>query len=139
MAWLYSSRMNSEMYRTLFFAQCQPNAAKLIRCFFILQMDKDSKPTIKLPEAKEFERRNPTEHSFFFFLLKTRLCDWNSLSMKEPETSSSWRPGRKKGRKLSTWTCLRIPNFRQLLMAKDFYPNIKDNPYVYSYVHLSCP
>ena len=42
-----SSRMNSEVYRAQLSAQIQPNAAKLIRWCFTVQMDNDPKHDVK--------------------------------------------------------------------------------------------
>ena len=40
---LTSSRMNTEVYRSILFDQIQPNASKLIRWHFIIQQDNDPK------------------------------------------------------------------------------------------------
>ncbi len=78
-----SSWKNSEVYRDIL-AQIQPNGAKLIGRRFIVQVDKDPKPTAKATQEflkvkkwiilqwpSQSPDFNPIEHAFH--LLKTKL------------------------------------------------------------------
>ncbi len=56
-----SSQMNSEVYRDIFSAQIQPNAAKLIGLSFIVQMVDDPKLTAKA--TQEFLKVKKVEYS----------------------------------------------------------------------------
>ncbi len=91
-----SSRMNSEVFRTILSAHIQPNASELIGRLFTVQMDNDPKHTAKATkeffEAKKWNvlrwpsqsaDLNPNEHAFH--LLKTKLkgnCPKNKQEVK---------------------------------------------------------
>ena len=84
-----SSRMNSEVFRTILSAHIQPNASELIGRRFTVQMDNDPKHTVKAKKwnAMQWPRQspdlNPIEHAFH--LLKTKLkgkCPRNKQELK---------------------------------------------------------
>uniref|UniRef100_A0A673YSH1 Tc1-like transposase DDE domain-containing protein n=1 Tax=Salmo trutta TaxID=8032 RepID=A0A673YSH1_SALTR len=94
-----SSRMNSEVFRAILFAQIQPNTSKLIGRRFTVQMDNDLKHTAKATQyffkAKKWNvlqwpsqspDLNPIEHAFH--LLKARLWAKHPKNKQELKTAA---------------------------------------------------
>ncbi len=127
------SSWKNQVYRDILSAQIQPNAAKLIRWCFIVEVDNDPKHTAK--STQEFLKVKKVEYSTMAKSISWSQPDWACISPAEDKTKGrkthkqtsqlQQRPGKaSQMRKPNLWWCPWVPDLRQSWPAMDSQQNI---------------